>query len=420
MVTSKLPQSGKQLKKAFSKLFCLWRKRTKSNINFARERLGLYRRFTFKEVQAATGNFRFKIASGGYSDVFKGCIGEDEYPVAFRRFNKSERRRDEEEFLTEMESLLNLHHPHINIIPLIGYCLDGPDRFSVYEYMPRGTLSDQLHSMNDSLPWKLRLEICIGVARGLECLHTGNPVNVIIHRNIKSSNILLNQNWVPKISGFGISILMPTTTSLFEEAADIHVSTGVAGTIGYIDPEYLTSGQVTTKSDVYSFGVVLFEVVSGRKPWDIARTEMQLIPWARKCVEVKRLYEMTDPRLEGRDKIAVAPACLKAYANLAYDCTNERGNERPSIAAVVKRLQLILLLQECFEAHVPFSPSWLHSISISIAPPPGRGQPFEETQDSMSAGSPSDRSEPLVEMGDLGYPNLEFTDSDYEILGPGR
>ncbi|KAE8665112.1 Delta-cadinene synthase isozyme A [Hibiscus syriacus] len=194
---------------------------------------------------------------------------------------------------------------------------------------------------------KMRVGICIGAARGLEFLRSGTPS--IIHRDIKSSNFLLDKNWFPRISDFEISRFVPTRSG-----TDSHVSTVVAGTMGYLDPEYVRTGHLTMKSDVYSFGVVLFEVLSARKPMERTIIQPTVMQRWRQCVEDDRIGEILDPRM----KDEVAPECLTAYTNIAYKCVNNRGSERPTMADVVKRLEQILLFQECFEADVPFSPSW--------------------------------------------------------------
>ncbi|XVE80928.1 hypothetical protein DITRI_Ditri15bG0020800 [Diplodiscus trichospermus] len=310
----------------------------------------LYPRYTLKELITASDNFRSKIGEDGVSTLYKGFI-KNSYKdtIAIRKF-KSEPGL-QQFFMTEMELRSHLHHP--NIISLMGYCFDGSesDNFIIYEYMPGGTLHDRLHSSKDSLPllsWKKRLEICIGAALGIEFLHTGNLS--IILCDIKTSNILLDQNWVPKISDFGLA--MPTSRS----ESDSHVIRRVAGSLGYLDPEYVWTGRLTKKSDVYSFGIVLFEVLSAIKvDHGLLEHRRDLIQWWRHRVEDGRLDEIVAPRL----KDEIAPECLKPYVDMAYRCLNERSNDRPTIDAVWKRLQLTLLLQECIEADIPSSPSWL-------------------------------------------------------------
>ncbi|XP_007033759.2 PREDICTED: receptor-like protein kinase ANXUR2 [Theobroma cacao] len=362
MATSRLPQrsSGKP---PFANLCSLWRRgKTEENLPAWKK---LYPRFQLEELLKATNNFdpALKVGEDSWDTVYEGYINDSyKYPVRIKRFKP---HLDHQIFLTEMDLLSNLHHP--NIVSLIGYCLDGSDRIIVLKHMAQGTLHDHLHGKiyyEPPLSWKRRLEICIGVARGLERLHTGNPL--IIHRDIKSRNILLDQNWVANISNFQISKLVPS--SLLE--SDSHVSTTVGGTLGYLDPEYAFSGHLSVKSDVYSFGVVLFEVLCGRTLLDVHRNEeeIELITWGRRGVEDGKLGQIIDPRLKGE----IAPECLKAYAYLAYNCTIERGNERPGMSAVLKRLQLVLLLQECIEADIPYSPSWL----TSLVPPPKSSEPL--------------------------------------------
>ncbi|GMI78656.1 hypothetical protein HRI_001534900 [Hibiscus trionum] len=375
------PSSGKH---PFPKLFPFWRKSKKPNQDSA-PWARLYQRFTLEELRVATQNFGLNFGKGGFSYVYKGFInGGFKERVVVKMYPSL---NGHQFFLREME-LPSKKRDHPNILSIIGYCIDGPHRYVVSEYMPHRDLHGQLHGKTDSktlLSWRKRLEICIGAARGLEFLHSGTPS--IIHRDIKSSNILLDKNWFPRISDFEISRSVPTSLS----ESDSHVSTGVAGTMGYLDPELLGTGHVTMKSDVYSFGVVLFEVLSARNPVDRTILEEQGInatQWWRQCVEDDRVGEILDPRM----KDEVAAECLRAYADIAYKCSNERGSERPTMADVVKRLELILLFQECIQADVPFSPSWLSC----IVPPPKK-----------STLPPLKKNEPLFE--------IEFRDSDISV-----
>ena len=208
----------------------------------------------------------------------------------------------------------------------------------VYDYMAQGTLRDHLYGTGDSfLTWKQRLEICVGAARGLAYLHEG-AAQEIIHPDVKTSNILLDYNWVAKVSDFGLSRLGPTTLS------KSHVSTNVKGTFGYLDPDYFWTKHLTTKSDVYGFGVVLFEVLCGRPAVDMSLEEEQqsLAQWARCNVKNGTLDQIIDDNLRGE----IAPACLKVYGKIADRCLRSDRKRRPKMADVLKALEFAWELQQ--------------------------------------------------------------------------
>lgn len=214
-------------------------------------------RFSLAEIQSATKNFSeaLLIGRGGFGKVYKGLIHSGRETVAIKRL-KSSSRQGRCEFLTEIETLSELRH--INLVSLIGYCSDYKEMILVYEYMPNGTLADHLYNYarkgDDSctLTWKQRLNICIGAGRGIDYLHTGHG---IIHRDVKASNILLDDNFIAKVSDFGLA--KPENQSKLQS----HVSTKVKGTYGYLDPYYFSTRKLTRKSDTYAFGVVLLELV---------------------------------------------------------------------------------------------------------------------------------------------------------------
>uniref|UniRef100_A0A0R0IXG3 Protein kinase domain-containing protein n=1 Tax=Glycine max TaxID=3847 RepID=A0A0R0IXG3_SOYBN len=297
--------------------------------------MDLYRQFSITEMRDAMNNFDevFVVGMGGFGNVYKGHIDNCSTTVAIKRL-KPGSRQGIREFKNEIEMLSQLRHP--NVVSLIGYCYESNEMIVVYEFMDRGNLHDHIYDTDNlSLSWKHRLQVCIGVARGLHYLHTGEK-QVIIHRDVKSANILLDEKWEVEVSDFGLSrIGGPTGISMMTS-----VNTEVKGSIGYLDPEYYKRNILTEKSDVYSFGVMLLEVLSGRHPllrWE-EKQRMSLVNWAKHCYENGTLSEIVDSELKGQ----IAPQCLDKFGEVALSCLLEDGTHRPSMNDVVGGLEFVL------------------------------------------------------------------------------
>ncbi|KAL2482399.1 Serine/threonine-protein kinase CDL1 [Forsythia ovata] len=287
--------------------------------------------FTFRELATATKNFRADclLGEGGFGRVYGGRLESTNQIVAIKQLDRNGLQGNRE-FLVEVLMLSLLHHP--NLVNLIGYCADGDQRLLVYEYMPLGSLEDHLHDISPDkkrLDWNTRMKIAAGAAKGLEYLHDkANPP--VIYRDLKCSNILLDEGYNPKLSDFGLAKLGPVGDKT-------HVSTRVMGTYGYCAPEYAMTGQLTLKSDVYSFGVVLLEIVTGRKAIDNSRAagEHNLVAWARPLFKDRRKFsQMADPMLQGQYP---SRGLYQALA-VAAMCVQEQPNMRPLIADVVTAL----------------------------------------------------------------------------------
>ncbi|XP_016512694.2 receptor-like serine/threonine-protein kinase ALE2 [Nicotiana tabacum] len=288
--------------------------------------------FTLAELEKATDKFSFKrvLGEGGFGRVYHGIL-EDRTEVAVKVLTKDNQNGDRE-FIAEVEMLSRLHHR--NLVKLIGICSEERTRSLVYELVRNGSVESHLHGRDGRkapLDWDVRLKIALGAARGLAYLHEDSNPRVI-HRDFKASNVLLEDDFTPKVADFGLA----------REATEgsHHISTRVMGTFGYVAPEYAMTGHLLVKSDVYSYGVVLLELLSGRKPVDMSQPpgEENLVTWARPLLTTREgLEQLVDPSLAGSydfDDMAKVAA-------IASMCVHPEVTQRPFMGEVVQALKLI-------------------------------------------------------------------------------
>ncbi|KAL3733931.1 hypothetical protein ACJRO7_023307 [Eucalyptus globulus] len=285
--------------------------------------------FTLRQIKAATNNFDVanKIGEGGFGSVYKGLLS-DGTTIAVKQLS-SKSKQGNREFVTELGMISALQHPHL--VKLYGCCIEGNQLLLVYEYMENNSLARALFGPEEfqlKLDWGTRHKICVGIARGLAYLHEESRLK-IVHRDIKATNILLDKDLNPKISDFGLAKL--------DEEDNTHISTKIAGTYGYMAPEYAMHGYLTEKADVYSFGIVALEVVSGRSDTSYQKKEkcFYLLDWARVLKGRGNLMDLVDQRLGSHfDKKEVL-----AMINVALLCTNATPVLRPPMSSVVSMLE---------------------------------------------------------------------------------
>ncbi|KAG6692172.1 hypothetical protein I3842_10G100200 [Carya illinoinensis] len=285
--------------------------------------------FTYKQIKAATNNFDAsnKIGEGGFGSVYKGIL-LDGTIIAVKKLS-SKSSQGNREFVNEIGMISALQHP--NVVRLYGGCVEGNQLFLVYEYMENNSLARPLFDPEQfqlKLDWPTRQKICVGIARGLAFLHEESTLR-IVHRDIKTTNVLLDSNLNPKISDFGLAKL--------DEEEKTHISTRVAGTIGYMAPEYALWGYLTYKADVYSFGIVALEIVAGRSNMKFRPNESYvcLLDWALVMQQKGNLVELVDPNLGSEFNMEEAIRMIK----IALLCTNPSPALRPTMSATVSMLE---------------------------------------------------------------------------------
>lgn len=282
--------------------------------------------FSFAELKKATNNFSEsnEVGSGGYGKVYRGILLSGEQ-VAIKRAQENSMQGGTE-FKNEIELLSRVHHK--NVVSLVGFCFEQGEQMLVYEYMANGTVREAILGRTGvKIDWRRRLMIALGAARGIAYLHElADPP--IIHRDIKSSNILLDEKRIAKVADFGLSKIGPG------EGEKGHVSTQVKGTVGYLDPEYYLSQQLTQKSDVYSYGVVLLELITARRPIEHGKYIVREVKTALEKKGIDGLRPMLDSRISDES----LPE-LEHFVRIAIACVEESAANRPTMGELVKELE---------------------------------------------------------------------------------
>ncbi|XVF45269.1 hypothetical protein PTKIN_Ptkin02bG0192000 [Pterospermum kingtungense] len=300
-----------------------------SDVSSDVQNIGWGRWYSLKELEMATRGFAEEnvIGEGGYGVVFKGTL-QDGSVVAVKNLLNNKGQADKE-FSVEVEAIGKVRHK--NLVGLVGYCVEGARRMLVYEYVDNGNFEQWLHGdvgPVSPLTWDIRMKIAIGTAKGLAYLHEGLEPKVV-HRDVKSSNILLDKKWNAKVSDFGLAKLLGSEAS--------YVTTRVMGTFGYVSPEYASTGMLNEGSDVYSFGVLLMEMITGRSPIDYSRPpgEMNLVDWFKGMVASRRGEELVDPLIE----VQPPPRALKRALLICLRCIDLDANKRPKMGQIVHMLE---------------------------------------------------------------------------------
>ncbi|CAM8979708.1 unnamed protein product [Rhodiola kirilowii] len=285
--------------------------------------------FTLRDLELATNRFAKDnvLGEGGYGVVYRGQLINGN-PVAVKKLLNN-LGQAEKEFRVEVEAIGHVRHK--NLVRLLGYCIEGTHRLLVYEYVNNGNLEQWLHGAmrhHGYLTWEARMKVLLGTAKALAYLHEAIEPKVV-HRDIKSSNILIDDDFNAKISDFGLAKLLG--------AGESHITTRVMGTFGYVAPEYANSGLLNEKSDVYSFGVVLLEAITGRDPVDYGRpaNEVNLVDWLKMMVGSRRSEEVVDPNMETRP----STRALKRALLTALRCVDPDSEKRPKMSQVVRMLE---------------------------------------------------------------------------------
>ena len=297
--------------------------------------------FTTEELKKATNNYdeTLIIGRGGFGTVYKGFLPDNRI-VAIKK-SKMVDENQIEPFINEIVVLSQINHR--NVVKLLGCCLENPIPLLVYEFVPNGTLFEYIHNGN-KVSWETRLRIATESAKALSYLHSAASTP-IIHRDVKPSNILLDSSYTAKVSDFGASRLIPLDQT--------ELATMVQGTIGYLDPEYLQTSQLTDKSDVYSFGVILVELLTGRKAlsFDKPEVERSLVTYFLLSLKENRLFEVLEKHITNEGNAEQ----LKEVANIAKECLKLKGEDRPTMKEVATELEGLRRMEKHSWVNVDFN-----------------------------------------------------------------
>ncbi|XP_058219055.1 cold-responsive protein kinase 1 [Rhododendron vialii] len=380
---------------------CLFGRRdgssTKRSTEFDEELSGVHNLnvFTYKELRIATDDFcpSNKVGEGGFGSVYKGRLKNGN--IAAIKVLSAQSKQGVREFLTEIKVIADIEHE--NLVKLYGCCAEGDHRILVYNYLENNSLAQTLLGGGHSgmqFNWRTRTRIGIGVAQGLAFLHEEVQPH-IVHRDIKASNILLDKDLTPKISDFGLAKLIPANMT--------HVSTRVAGTIGYLAPEYAIRGQLTRKADVYSFGVLLVEIVTGRCNTDnrLPIAEQYLLERTWELYERRELVGLVDTSLNGEFDAEVACRFLK----IGLLCTQDAPNLRPSMSTVVKMLTGEIDI-EGKEITKPALISDFMDLKVKTTP---KAKPDKTNSSYIDSSSSGNLENSLLSSGMTSVPTMTFT-----------
>ncbi|KAJ0740074.1 putative protein kinase RLK-Pelle-RLCK-V family [Helianthus annuus] len=284
--------------------------------------------FTLRDLEEATRRFSKEnvVGEGGYGVVYKGTLINGTVVAVKKLLNNL--GQAEKEFRVEVEAIGHVRHK--NLVRLLGYCIEGTHRMLVYEYVDNGNLEQWLHGdtrESGVLTWEARMKVLLGIAKALAYLHEAIEPKVV-HRDIKSSNILIDHDFNGKLSDFGLAKLL--------DSGESHINTRVMGTFGYVAPEYANTGMLNERSDIYSFGVLLLEAVTGRDPVDYNRVanEVNLVEWLKMMVGNRKAEEVVDPNLD----LKPSTHALKRALLVALRCVDPVSEKRPKMSQVVRML----------------------------------------------------------------------------------